>query len=103
MNLDILVGSAQPVGPLIFLNRDLTAHQRQMLSASTAVTTTTFLQQQPALLKTAVCLVKHWVRGVHGSDWDDEGLRNRCVRHKYWKAVNGQSQGLSGPSHAKVC
>lgn len=78
LSLDILVGSADPIAPLAFLDPGLTTKQRQALSASTAVATTAFLQQQPALFKTAVRLVKYWAKDVHGDEWSDQ-LRNRCV------------------------
>lgn len=72
MNLDILVGCSEPIGPLTFLDPKLTAHQRQTLSASTAVATSAFLAQQPSLFKVSVRLIKHWARVVHGKDWDDK-------------------------------
>lgn len=78
LNLDILVGSSGTPSPLDFLDPRLTAHEREALSASTAVATTAFLAQQPCLFKTAVRVAKHWVKVVHGKDWDDK-LRNRCA------------------------
>lgn len=76
LNIDILVGSTEPVEPLAFLDPNLTSKQRQALSASTAVRSTAFLQHQAPLYKTAVRMVKHWVKHMHKQDWSAE-QRNR--------------------------
>jgi hypothetical protein len=84
INVDILVASEQPAGPLLFLDSSLTYKQRQCLSASTAAATAAFLSYQAPLFRAAVRLVKHWAKQLHGQEWNDQ-LRNR------WGASSGTS------------
>jgi hypothetical protein len=67
-NVDILVATEQPAGPVLFLNLSLTYKQRQCLSASTAAATAAVLSAQAPLFKAAVRLVKHWAKQLHGQD-----------------------------------
>jgi hypothetical protein len=76
INIDVLVATEQPAGPLLFPDCNLTDKQRQCLSASTAVATAAFLSYQAPLFKAAVRLVKYWAKQLHGRDWSDQ-LRNR--------------------------